>query len=137
MRLICILIASIFAVTAQAKTYVPKPYIYPQVKQHKITAKTSLTRPGYCELEVANLSHKTAFVDFVYDNFSISAGHRVDPGYSLYAPLNYSGHCHRAVYTLIYSPEHIILYKGFGYTDQVLRILSGFNSNIAVKQIKK
>lgn len=137
MRAVCILIASIFAISAQAKTNMPKPFIYPQVEQTQVAQKKSLTRPGYCELEIANLSHKSAFVDLVYDNFSISAGHRVDPGYSLYTPLNYSGGCHRAVYALIYSPESQILYKDFGYTDQVLKIYSGFDSAIEVKQVKK
>ena len=139
MRKIMILVASLLALSVQAKTVViPKPYVNPPVKQSDINkSKSPLTRPGLCELEVANLSHKSAFVDLVYDNFSVSAGHHVAPGYSLYVPLHYGGYCHSAVYALLYSPESTILYKDFGYVDQILKIYSGLNSVVSVKAVKK
>lgn len=137
MRAVIFIFASIFAFATQAKSEAPTPFIYPPLEQSKALKSSPLKRPGYCEVEIANLSHKTAFVDIVYDTFQISAGHRVDPGYSLYIPLNYDGGCHRAAYTLIYSPEAQILYKDYGYTDQVLKIYSSFNSEVAVKQVKK
>lgn len=137
MRKMFVLMAAVASMTAQAKTEIPKPFLSPQVEQQATTEKSPLTRPGLCELEVANLSHKSAFVDVVYDNFSVSTGNRVAPGYSLYVPLHYSGYCHNAAYALIYSPESQILYKDFGYVDQVLKVYSGLNSTIAVEKVKK
>lgn len=143
MRKLVLVLVSFFVFNAYAskKVEIPKPYLNPQVEQGQqaaITAKSSpLTRPGLCELEVANLSHKGAYVDVVYDNFTVSAANYVSPGYSLYIPLHYSGYCHSAAYTLIYSPEATVLYKDFGYVDQTLKIYSGLNSQISVEQIKK
>ena len=137
MRKVVLLIAGLFALSAQAKNDIPKPYLSPEVEKQASQPRHSLTRPGLCELEVANLSHKAAFVDIVYDNFSISQGNQVNPGYSLYVPLHYSGYCHNAAYALIYSPETNILYKNFGYVDQTLKIYSGLNSMIAVKKVKR
>ena len=96
-----------------------------------------ISQPGYCEFEIQNLSHKSAFVDIVYDAFLLSAGHRVDPGYNLHVSLmDTSGRCHRAAYTLVYSPEAIILYKDFGFVDKTLKIYSALGGEVAVKQVK-
>lgn len=142
MRKLVLVLVSFFVVNAYAskKVEIPKPYLNPQVEQGQqaaITAKSSqLTQPD-CVIEVANLSHKGAYVDVVYDNFTVSPGHYVIPGYSLYIPLRYSGYCHASAYTLIYSPEATVLYKDFGYAYQTLKIYSGLNSQISVEQIKK
>jgi len=141
MRKIIMLVASFFVLTVHAKqeVQIPKPYLSPQVEAEQATTakKNPLTRPGNCEFEVANLSHKGAYVDFVYDNFTVSSSNYVRPGYSLYVPLHYAGYCHSAVYAMVYSPEAVILYKDFGYVDQILKIYSGLNSDISVKAVKK
>lgn len=137
MRAVIFLFASIFTFAAQAASEMPSPFLYPPVQQSKAVKTTAFARPGYCELEIANLSHKSAYADIVYDTFQVKAGYRIAPGYSLYIPLNYNGGCHRAAYALIYTPEAQILYKDYGYTDQVLKIYSAFNSSIAVKKAEK
>lgn len=137
MRAVILFFASLFALTTQAQTKIefPTPFVNPPIEQSN---KSLINQPGRCEFEVQNLSHKSAFVDIVYDNFSISAGHRVDPGYNLHIHLmDTSGVCHAAAYTLVYSPEAIILFKDFGFVDKTLRIYSALNDSMAVKQVEK
>ena len=138
MRKMLVVLACLFTFSVQAKVVIPKPYLSPQVEQKQQSIKTNpLTRPGICELEIANLSHKGAYVDLFYDNYTVTTANYVAPGYSLYVPLHYAGYCHSSVFTFIYSPESIILYKDFGYVDQILKIYSGLNSSIGVKMDKK
>lgn len=136
MRKLVIFLFSIVTMVAQAKDSIPQPFLYPQVDE-KAQQLDTITRPGRCELEVANISHRAVMVDLVYDNFTISQGHQVNPGYSLYVPLQYAGYCHSAAYALIYSPEAVILFKDFGYVGQILKVCSGFTNKIEVKAEKK
>lgn len=139
MRAVVFLIASLFTLASHAKAEFQAPFISPAIEQSSsVESKSVVGQPGLCEFEIQNLSHKSAFIDVVYDSFLLSAGNRLDPGYNLHVHLrDRGGICHRAAYVLVYSPEAIILFKDFGFVDKTLRIYSGFNSDIKVKQVDK
>ncbi len=121
MRAIIVLIASLFAIPTFAAT------------PNKISMKVGYTAPGYCEIEVANQSHKGAYVDILYDNHTRRNGNYVYPGYSLNIPLYYGGYCHQYAYLNIYSPEHYLLFSGYAYVGHTITI----HSALGKQSIKK
>lgn len=142
MRKLFVVIACLLTFSAFAKGEVPEPYIKPSSEAMiNKTKSTVLTRPGLCELEVANMSGREVYVDFFYvisGKEKIVKNMLVYPGYSAYVPLQqYNGFCdhdNRAV-TLIRTidlpPTYI--FQGFGHIDQVLKVVATPFNELSIK----
>ena len=141
MRKLFVVIACLITFSAFAKGEVPEPYIKPSSEAMlNKTKSTILTRPGRCELEVANQSGRGVYVDFFYvisGNEKIVTNFYVAPDYSAYLPLSQNGICdysNRAV-TLIHTIDNpsLYIYQGFGHIDQVLYVRSTAVNELSVK----
>jgi hypothetical protein len=118
---------SLSAVAASDK---PTLSIRPSSSELAPQAQAQAMTPGYCEVEVANLSSQSAIVDIYYDDAAGFRNNYVQPGYSLYVDLYYNGYCHNRSYLVISSPNNYLLYAAYAKVYDIINITNGFNKKM-------